>query len=217
MDDDEVVVSYLHGAMIHAEFSQSLLFMCLGSDTPITAVIALSSGPNLSTGRNMACQLFLTQHRSPWLFMCDTDMVFQLNTLDRLVEAADPVQRPVLGGFCLRLNLHDNPPVNPTLFRFVSGPDGGIVPVPYETYPSNAVMRVEGTGAACLLIHRSALEAVRDKTGDVAAPWFRETDSGLPGQLIGEDLTFCLRCADAGVPVHVHTGIRVGHVKTQII
>jgi hypothetical protein len=211
---DEVVITYLHGTMVHAEFSQSLLFMCMASETPISAVIALASGPNLSTGRNMACRLFLTQHESPWLFMCDTDMALSLDTLDRLVGAADPVERPVLGGFCMKQNLDGS--TTPTMFRFVHGPDDTIIPVAHLVWQRDIPVQVEGTGAACLLIHRSVLETVEKNTGDRAAPWFRETDSG-PGQLLGEDLTFCLRCASAGIPVHVHTGIRVGHVKTQII
>jgi hypothetical protein len=147
--------------------------------------------------------------------MCDTDMVFQLDTLDKLMEAADPVERPVLGGFCMKQDM--NGAVSPTLFQFISDRSGGLMPLPYPKYPENEVMRVEGTGAACLLIHRSVLETVEKNTGDRAAPWFREIDSTMPGQLISEDLTFCLRCASAGIPVHVHTGIRVGHVKTQII
>ena len=212
---NEVVIAYLHGTMVHADFSQSLLFMCMASETPISAVVALASGPNLSTGRNMACRLFLTQHQSPWLFMCDTDMVLSLDTLDRLIATADPVERPVLGGFCMKRDLDET--VTPTLFKFVSDRYGGLMPAPYPQYPENTVMRVEGTGAACLLIHRSVLEAVEKETGDRAAPWFRETDCAMPGQLMGEDLTFCLRCASAGIPIHVHTGIKVGHVKTQII
>lgn len=212
---DDVVVSYLHGDTVRAEFCESLLFMCLHSETPISAVIAVSSGPNISTGRNLICQLFRTQHSSPWLLMCDTDMVFHPDTLDRLVAAADPVETPVLGGFCCKVNLDGT--VTPTVYRFATGPYGGTLPVTYPQWPGDALMRVEGTGAACLLIHRSVLDAVEKKTGDQAAPWFRESDSGMPGQLLGEDLTFCLRCAAAGIPVHVHTGIRVGHVKTKII
>lgn len=211
---DEVVVAYLHGDTVKAEFAQSLLIMCLETDVPVTSVVAVSSGPNLSAGRNMICRLFLTQHESQWLFMCDTDMVFPSDTLDRLIAAADPVERPVLGGFCQRLTLQGQP--SPTLFQFVSGRDGAVYPVTYPRWPDNAVFRVEGTGAACLLIHRSVLEAVEKNTGDRSAPWFRESDCA-PGLLLGEDLTFCLRCASAGIPVHVHTGIRVGHVKKQII
>jgi GT2 family glycosyltransferase len=211
---DDVVVSYLHGDLVHAEFSKSLLFMCLASETPISAIIALSSGPNLSSGRNLACRLFLVQHDAPWLFMCDTDMVLSLDTLDRLMAVADPVERPVLGGFCKKRNLDGT--VSPTLFRFVSQRDG-MLPLPYPDYPDDAVVQVEGTGAACLLIHRSVLEAVRLHSGDPSAPWFRESAVGAPLSLMGEDMTFCLRCQAAGIPVHVHTGIQVGHMKPVML
>ena len=66
------------------------------------------------------------------------------------------------------------------------------------------------TGAAFLLMHRDALETVAVAAADAAAPWFRESAIGAPLSLLGEDLTFCLRCAAAGVPVHVHTGVQVG-------
>src|SRR5262249_53581093 len=88
----------------------------------------------------------------------------------------------------------------------------------YGDWPEDEVMRVSATGAACLLIHRDALLAVEKHAGDVAAPWFRETAlRDAPLALMGEDLTFCLRCAAAGIPVHVHTGVRVGHMKTQML
>lgn len=40
---------------------------------------------------------------------------------------------------------------------------------------------------------------------------------GAPLSLMGEDLTFCLRCAAAGIPVHVHTGVQVGHMKSVML
>jgi hypothetical protein len=47
------------------------------------------------------------------------------------------------------------------------------------------------------------------------APWFRESVTGKA--LMGEDLTFCLRCAAAGIAVHVHTGVHIGHMKTTML
>ena len=78
-------------------------------------------------------------------------------------------------------------------------------------------MRVTGTGCDALLIHRDALEAVAKHSEDAAAPWFRESAVGAPMSLMGEDLTFCLRCAAAGIPVHVHTGVKAGHMKTTML
>jgi hypothetical protein len=74
---------------------------------------------------------------------------------------------------------------------------------------------VGATGAAFLLMHRDALERVAKASGDRAAPWFRESVIGAA--LVGEDLTFCLRCAAAGIPVHVHTGVKIGHMKTTML
>jgi hypothetical protein len=35
----------------------------------------------------------------------------------------------------------------------------------------------------------------------------------VDGRQQGEDLSFCLRCAMAEIPVYVHTGVQVGHMK----
>jgi hypothetical protein len=51
----------------------------------------------------------------------------------------------------------------------------------------------------------------------MSAPWFKEVPVGAPLALMGEDLTFCLRCQAAGIPVHVHTGIQVGHMKPVML
>jgi len=134
-------------------------------------------------------------------------------TLDRLIEAADPAGRPVVGGLCFTEN-PGGPPL-PTLYELTRDGDGQPAFARHETWPDDGLVRVTATGAACLLIHRDALEAVGKQAGDGAAPWFREWVVG--SSLIGEDLTFCLRCGVAGIPVHVHTGVRAGHMKTTMI
>ncbi len=55
------------------------------------------------------------------------------------------------------------------------------------------------------------------RADDPCAPWFRESAIGAPMSLMGEDLTFCLRCAAAGIPVHVCTGVKAGHMKTTML
>ncbi len=66
---------------------------------------------------------------------------------------------------------------------------------------ANKLYRVDGTGAACLLIHRSALEMVK-------SDWFSTVGD------LGEDLSFCRRLADHDIPVYVHTGIKASHHKS---
>jgi GT2 family glycosyltransferase len=209
---DHVVIGYVHGGSVRAEFCASMITIAMEGKTPLDAVLTLESGPNISTARNKLCADFLAAQRAEWLFMCDTDMVLDADAIDRLIGAADPVDVPVLGGLCWSLEAGVKVP---TMYELVQK-DEGLAFTRHIRWPDNAVVRVSATGAACLLIHRSALERVRLHAGDKAAPWFRETAVG-PMALMGEDLTFCLRCAAAGIPVHVHTGVRVGHMKTTML
>ena len=210
----DAVIGYVTGGLNRNEFTTSLLAMCMEGKTRIRTVMARTSGPNISGPRNFICRDFLEDNLAPWLFMCDTDMWFPADTIDRLIAAADPVERPVVGALCFSQNA-DGPEPYSTMYELTEK-DGRPAFVRYGKWPEDTCMRVSATGAAALLIHRSALEKVAADGGDQAAPWFRETAVG-PMALMGEDLTFCLRCAAAGIPVHVHTGVRAGHVKTTML
>jgi hypothetical protein len=212
---DSCVIGYVHGGTVRAEFTASLLAVAMEGDTRVEAVIAVGSGPNISTARNMVARSFVDAEQAPWLFMCDTDMWFPASTVDQLVAAADPAARPVVGGLCYSQNT-DQPGGEPysTMYELTER-DGELCFIRYKQWPDNTVVRVAATGAACLLIHRDALLAVEKRSGDKAAPWFRESVAGI--SLIGEDLTFCLRLGAAGIPVHVHTGVKAGHMKTTML
>lgn len=210
------VIGYVHPGTVRAEFCASLLAVAMEGQTPIASVLAVGSGPNISTARNIVCRQFLEQDEAPWLFMADTDMWFERDTIDRLTGAADPLERPVVGGLCYSENTDQGggEPYS-TMYELTEPEPGGLAFVRYKKWPEDTVMRVAGTGAACLLIHRTALETVEKTSRDRAAPWFRESVIG--DRLVGEDLTFCLRAAAAGIPVHVHTGVKAGHMKTTML
>jgi GT2 family glycosyltransferase len=213
---DHAVIGYVTGGWDRHEFTASLLGLCLEGKTPVDTVLALEWGPNISTGRNRLCADFLARPGTPqWLFMCDTDMVLPADTIDRLIAAADPAEVPVVGGLCWSLEAGRKVP---TMYELVQKAPGELAFTRHVRWPDDAVVRVSATGAACLLIHRSALERVREHAADPAAPWFRETAlKNAPLSLMGEDMTFCLRCAAAGIPVHVHTGVKAGHMKTTML
>ena len=210
----DAVIGYVHPGLVRAEFTASLLGICLEGKTRIRTVVALESGPNISTPRNLIVRDFLEDGLAPWLFMCDTDMWMPAGTVDRLIAAADPVERPVVGGLCWSLDKGER---FPTMYELTEKDTGGLTFRRYRDWPEDTVMRVSATGAASLLMHRDALEKVAATSGDAAAPWFRETGVGAPMALMGEDMTFCLRCAAAGIPVHVHTGVKIGHMKTTML
>jgi GT2 family glycosyltransferase len=71
------------------------------------------------------------------------------------------------------------------------------------------MMQVAGTGAACLLIHRTVLE----KIGEKGPCWFDNMPAKDRKTWMGEDFSFCRRVREAGFPVHVYTGARTSHHK----
>jgi GT2 family glycosyltransferase len=209
---DHAVIGYVTGGWNRDEFTTSLVAIMRRGRTPVDDVIAVRSGPNISGARNLVVSGFLEDHAAPWLLMADTDMSLPWDAIDRLIAAADPSDRPVVGGLCFTQNPGGLP--LPTLYELTEE-DGQPVFARHATWPDDGLVHVSATGAACLLVHRDVLETVGKLGGDGAAPWFRESVIG--SALVGEDLTFCLRCAVAGIPVHVHTGVRAGHMKTTMI
>jgi hypothetical protein len=215
---DSAVIAYVHPDYVRSEFMASMLALQHRSATPIEAIIEKHSGPLIASARNDLVSMFLTERRSPWLWMVDTDMVFAPDTLDRLIAAADPRQRPIMGGLCYMKV--DESTVRPTMFEMVPDENNpaGFAYAWYDAWPEDQPFQVGATGAACLLVHRDALARIAAGFGehvDRVWPWFRESSNG--NRRLGEDLTFCLRAGLAGLPVHVHTGVQLGHMKSTML
>ena len=211
----DLVAGYVHPGTVRAEFCASLLDLVTKGPAKVETVLAYQSGPTISTGRNQLVNSFLTEYTAPWLLMLDTDMWFAPDTAQRLIDAADPGDRPIVGALCFS-QAHEGPPYS-TMYDLTEPEPGRLAFSRRSKWPENECVEVSATGAACLLMHRDALAKVEASSGDIAAPWFREVPVGAPLALMGEDLTFCLRCAATGIPIHVHTGIRAGHMKTTML
>lgn len=218
-----VQIAYMHGSRVSHSWHQSMMHLLaydksIGQNQINAMPFAVScSGPHgLVEGRNMAVAHFLDKTTQEWLMFIDTDMGFRPDALDVLLFAADPDARPVVGGLCFAMK-HAGPdgkggfhvrPI-PTLFMWGRTPDQGFGFVSRFRYPPNSAVQVAGTGAAFLLMHRSALERVRDQFGDT---WF-ELIQYDDGTRISEDLSFCYRLGELKVPVFVHTGVQISHHK----
>lgn len=214
----DVLLAYLHPNEVAASFHRSLFDM-VGYDSANNQRLAQwdavkCAAGGIPTGRNMATETLLDTDLD-WIFFIDSDMGFAPDTLDRLLETADPTNRPVVGGlaFAYRERVADGmggmicEPL-PTIFDLLDT-DQGPRFTARRHYPVNALVECSATGAACLLIHRSVIEKIHDQYGP---KWFDriELDNG---DLQGEDISFCARVAAVGASLHVHTGIRTTHMK----
>lgn len=216
-NSQKVAVSYPYPTQVSARFHHSLVQLLVRDAAKHQRVvnggdlIANSSGANITNARNEITAKFLAHPEQPdWLWFIDTDMVFQPDVLDRLVDAAHPTERPVVGALCF--SFQNGSYARPTMYLLR---DDGRVGVRWE-YPRDQLVEVDATGTGCLLIHRSVLEAMTASDKWPAAyPWFMESHLGETP--VSEDITFCIRARSIGFPVHVDTAIKVGHEKTLVL
>lgn len=213
----QATVMFLHPGKYHASFGECLMRLMLhdvyGPGRLISHNFGLigkrCSSSGIVQGRNSGTRQFLDDSDAEWLLWIDSDMGFAENTLERLIAAADPTERPVVGALCFGVKKGDNIEwggrryyCEPTLYR---KPDLA----PILDYPRDELVEVGATGAACLLIHRSVLERIRDEWGD---EWFDPVRS-TTGDVFSEDLSFCIRLDRLGIPLYIHTGIKTMHDK----
>jgi hypothetical protein len=95
---------------------------------------ALTGAGGISSSRNKVARDFLDNTAGEWLWFVDSDMGFAPDTLNRLVESADPAARPVMGGLCFAglRDRREKPPlyaerilIQPTVYEYVE-PDGEV-------------------------------------------------------------------------------------------
>jgi len=222
---EKVVVAYLTPGLIHSGFAESLLDMLVHDVAFNKRIVdgggrmALQAGANLSAPRNSLVRKFLAYGKADWMLMLDSDMTFQPDLMERLLEFADPETAPIVGGLCFGFD--DKANIQPTLFGLV-GDESNPQVIRYHEWPPDSMFQVAATGTACLLIHKSVFERVRDvqlpnrggRPGfNDAFPWFQETDHD--GGPVSEDITFCWRVGLLGIPIFVNTAVQLGHIKDR--
>jgi hypothetical protein len=219
-----VVVAYVHEKNVAASFHHCMIEL-IGWDLAHEARI-LRGGylgwtcgtDGLTDSRNKVVAAFLRDNRADWLFWIDTDMGFAPDTVDRLFAAADPVERPVVGGLCFTQREEESDGMGgwrcratPTVFDWTVLEDAGQMGFSVRwNYPPDQLVRCAGTGSACILIHRSVFEKIQAEYGT----WYDRVQNTTMGRLMSEDLSLCLRAGALNIPVHVHTGVKTSHQKT---
>jgi hypothetical protein len=215
----DVAVAYLHPNQVGHNFHQSMLQMVMWdfqNHQRLGQYLTMRAGSGgIVEARNQLAEQFLQlDDQIEWLFWIDADMGFPADGLQRLLEVADPVERPVVGGLCFAWKEIEPDGLNgyhcvarPTLFDWVEHSDGvkrftGVV-----DYPRDQVVQCAATGTAFLLMHRSAVAAISEDQ----RPFDRLR--GTDGSLLGEDISACVRLTAAGIPIHVHTGVHTNHLK----
>ncbi len=224
MATDSVALGYVHPNEVTATWQQSVMNLVSWDLTHAGHLVGSTwigmrcyGSDGIAGARDKGAAQFLAETDAEWLWWVDTDMGFAPDTLDRLLEVADPVERPIVGALCFAQKQHEPDgmagwvtSVAPTIFDWVELTDTGEQGFRSRMeYPVNALVRCAGTGAACILIHRSVLYQMAEKFGTV----YERAKNPTTDERMGEDLSFCMRAGALDVPIYVHTGVRTTHFK----
>lgn len=127
---------------------------------------------------------------SEWLIFIDSDMVFPSNGIETLISRG----KDVIGAW---YNTRNAEPIVPTVRMW----DGGELAVP-RTKP-DAPFRCATVGTGFMCIRLESLKKMKPR-------YFRQDDE------YGDDISFCLRAADAGLEVWCDPTIPMQHVGEKL-
>ena len=202
-----VTVGWVDGGVCRGEWAESLTKLVAYETmrNRLASIVRVQSGPQMEEGRNLLVDRFL-ETDGQWLLMVDTDMVFDHDAVERLLE----VDSRVVGGLCFGINREFGQ--FPTMYRNVDG-----LPVVMLDYPQGQV-EVDATGAAFLLTHRTVFENHRRNHEHT---WFHRREipptADHPGGILGEDLSWCWWLRENNVKIVVDTTVEVDQIKPSVV
>jgi hypothetical protein len=228
-EPDAVCMAYVHANDYAASWGESRMNMIAydlaGSQRLLRGgYINMRCGTDgLPEARNRTVRQFLEAkglegQEVPLLMWTDTDMGYKPDSVERLAQLIDPVERPIVGGLCFTQREYAQDGygghltyARPTLLDWVLLNEDDEKPTftARDWYPPDTLVKVAGTGAAFVMVHRIVFEKMRAEYGET---WY-EKIRGDDGVYLGEDISFCIRANALGFPIYVHTGIKTTHMK----
>lgn len=136
----------------------------------------------------------------------DSDMVFRPDLMIKLAKDMDEGREMVSTVYFKR-----KPPFTPICYKTLEYSEENNRPVyqlePYLDYPKDQVFQAAGCGFGAVMMTVDLVERVADKFGFPFSPMMG----------MGEDLSFCWRVNQLGVPIWCDSRIKVGHAGVMTV
>lgn len=218
-----VELAYIHPGDVSAAFMASVIrcrdYELIRTNNLFAFRERRARSGSIAKARNEVTTMF-ARSKTEWLWFVDADMGFPRTALHQLLESADPIERPIVGGLCFAhrtegFDEETNAEIFgtlPTVSVWDRDDEGTILGWnAVLDYPRNALCRIGSTGAACVLIHRSIIEKMQVEYGDNW--WTQVPHPTRTNETFGEDTSFFIRCDEMKIPVFVNTAVRTSHDK----
>lgn len=172
----------------------SQFWICLNAlHRPVNTFTDFQPGSDRGVSRNSIVRRALDRG-SEWVLFLDDDHAFPVNHLGKLLE----VEQPVVASLYTQR-------VNPFLpIAYAEKDEHGYWPLDLRNHRPHELVQVRAAGTGGMLIRAEVFR-------DVPAPWFVHTTEQ------SEDMFFCDRLDEAGIPLYVHTDARIGHIAPAIV
>jgi hypothetical protein len=170
-------------------FTQALTAMW--ARAPVNTELDFHVGADRGRGRNRLVEASL-ERGSEWILFIDDDHTFPPTLLRQLLSNEKPI--------VASLYLQRTDPFMP--IAYAEKKDGDYWPLDLSTCDQHGLVEVAGAGTGGMLI-RSEVFA------ELPAPWFVHTTEQ------SEDLYFCDRAREAGIPIYVDLAARLGHIAAM--
>lgn len=207
-----VLITYPHTTSIGHNFHLSLTRTARQHASQIEEILSMRCypGDSLIKGRNEAMRMWLDEFDSEFLWTIDTDIGFSVDTLPMLMNHNAPVVSGLYRTVFEEGRDHTGAPgdwrIIPAAYRWTD-----VAAVNIED--PQGVAAVGAVGGGCLMVRRDAALAVREKYGD---EWWSilRPFSDHPSMSLGEDLSFCWRLKECGIPILLDATVQTSHQKS---
>ena len=183
------------GDQLEANFVECLLNLRPVGETEIK----LLKGTLVYDARNQLTQYALEKGGCDFVLWLDSDMTFEPDLLERLMEDIDGKQ--AVTGLCFGRR----PPFKPCIYKSIRVEKEGLGVMPHADnwydYPRDQLFEVEGFGFACVLMRMDRLDAM----SVYGIPFF-------PVAGLGEDLSFCWRARQLDIRLWCDSRLKIGHI-----
>jgi len=208
---DTVAIGWCHAGEVDTEFALSMMQIVRDNPKRVGTFFCVEGLGLLAKSRNIMVAHFLDKTKDDWLLMLDSDERLSSDAFSLWCATADQIERPVVAGLYFAA-LWEGPSLRPVPLIFKLDEQGGLQP--WDNYPENEVIQIYAAGTGALLMHRSALQKLRDSVDEGLKDWCWFQDGPIgDNKWLSEDLMFCSKLTNAGIPMHAHTGVVLQHHK----
>jgi predicted glycosyltransferase involved in capsule biosynthesis len=166
-------------------------------------------GNQIGRQRQILFDYWADKMKTDWILWVDSDIVLNLESMQKLWQTADKINRPVVSGVYFISKENEGSLMRPFPVLF---DDVNEFEVRYHhPLPENQVIKCDSAGFGFVLMHKSIVPKMREAFPGKGM--FMETGDGKDEHFVGEDIIFFRRMKAAGIPLHAHTGALVKHMK----